>query len=321
MFIDRSKIFIQAGSGGDGCNSFYRDRRVKRGKPNGGPGGDGGDVIFEADPNKKTLYDFQFNHHFRAQRGVHGSSNHKKGKRGEDLVVRVPPGTIIIDGETKLILRDLVEYRQRVIVYKGGKAGKGNSRGREATKGEFKEEKTLLLELKLIADIGIVGFPNAGKSTLISKVSRAKSKVASYAFTTKAPILGVVKREDEHITLADMPGLIEGAHQGRGLGDQFLRHIERTKFLVHLIDMAAVEGRNPVEDYKKLNKELDSYGKNLKTKFQILVANKIDLSQAKDNLKSFKQAVKKKIYPISALTGEGTKELLNVLFKRMKKYG
>jgi len=320
MFVDRAKIVVSAGSGGNGCTSFYRDRQVKKGKPNGGDGGDGGSIIFEADNNIKTLYDFRFNRDFRGERGGHGSSNNKTGKRGESLIVKVPPGTLILDADTNLILRDLVKPNERVVVCKAGKGGKGNTRKREGTLGEPGEEKTLLLELKVIADVGIVGFPNVGKSTFISKISRAKSKIASYPFTTKNPILGVIRQEDERLTLADMPGLIEGAHAGRGLGDRFLRHIERTKFLIHMIDIAAVEERDPVEDYKKLNKELSLYSKDLRKGVQLIVANKIDIPEAKDNLKKLRQSVKKKIYPISALTGEGTKELIHALFKKMREY-
>lgn len=321
MFVDRAKIFVAAGKGGNGCTSFYRDRQIRRGKPNGGDGGDGGNIIFEADPNIKTLYDFRYNRDFRAQNGGHGSSNNKTGKRGQGLTVRVPPGTIIKEAKTGLVLRDLVDYHQHVIVCKGGKGGKGNTRKREATHGEPGEEKTLLLELKIIADVGIVGFPNVGKSTFIAKVSNAKSKIAFYPFTTKNPILGVVKREDERITLADMPGLIEGAHEGRGLGDRFLRHIERTKFLIHMVDVAAVEGRDPADDYNKLNKELTLYSKNLLKEVQFIVANKMDLPEAKENLKRFKKIVKKDVYAISALTGEGTKELIYALLRKMRKYG
>lgn len=320
MFVDRAKIIVAAGNGGNGCNSFYRDRQIRRGKPNGGNGGDGGSIIFEATPNKKTLYDFRFNRDFRAERGTHGSSNNKTGKRGQGLTIKVPPGTVIIDSETNLTLRDLAEQNQRVIVCKGGKGGRGNSRRREATDGEPGEEKTLLLELKVIADVGIVGFPNVGKSTFICKVSKAKSKIASYPFTTKNPILGVVKREDEPIVLADLPGLIEGAHEGRGLGVQFLRHVERTKFLIHMVDIAAVEGRDPVEDYNKLNKELKLYTKDLSKEVQLVVANKMDLPEAKENLKRFKKIVKKKVYPISAMTGEGTQELIHALFKKLGDY-
>jgi len=318
MFIDRAKILVKAGSGGDGCNSFYRDRQIRRGRPNGGDGGDGGNIIFEVDNNIKTLYDFRYNRHFSAQRGGHGSSNNKKGKRGQDLIIKVPPGTVIIDNDANLVLRDLTQPHQRVIVCKGGAKGKGNSRRREATKGELGQEKLLLLELKIIADIGLIGFPNAGKSTFISKISNAKSKIAAYPFTTKNPILGVVRGDERQIILADMPGLIEGAHQGRGLGDRFLRHIERTKALIHFIDMAAIEGRDPVEDFNRLNNELKLYGKDLIKKAHFIAANKMDIEGAEDNLNKFKKAVKGKVYPISALTGEGTKALLKALVKRLE---
>lgn len=233
-------------------------------------------------------------------------------------MIKVPPGTLIKDAENGLVMRDLVNIGDKVIVAKGGPGGRGNSRNHEATKGASGQEKTVLLELKLIADAGIIGYPNAGKSTFISKISSAHPKIASYPFTTKAPVLGVVRvHEDASFVVAEIPGLIEGAHEGRGLGDKFLRHIERTRILIHLVDISAFEGRDPIQDYKKLNFELKAYSKELSKKFQFIALNKMDNPNAEINLKRFRKAFpKKKVYPISALTGKGVKELLQAVYKK-----
>ncbi len=320
MFIDEVRIYVKAGNGGDGCSSLYRDRVNRIGRPDGGPGGDGGDVIFKADFNIHTLLDFQYRQHFTAESGKHGSSNHKKGARGEDSYVKVPPGTLIKDAVTGLLLRDLVKPGDSVIIARGGQGGRGNSRGREALPGTIGEERQVILELKLIADVGIVGYPNAGKSTLISRISSARPKIASYPFTTKEPNLGVVKvYEGLDIVIADIPGLIEGAHKGKGLGHKFLRHIERTKALVHLVDIAAVDCRDPYKDYVSLNKELKLYSKELARRPQVVALNKVDCPEAKENIKKFKKHVTgKKIFLISALTGEGVKPLLDALCKMTK---
>ncbi len=310
MLIDRAKIHIKAGNGGDGCTSFYRDRFVQKGKPTGGRGGRGGNIIFTVDKNIHTLLDFQHKRHFKAARGGHGSSNNKKGKSGSDLRIGVPPGTIIEDASTGFILRDLMGDAEEVIVAVAGAGGKGNSKDRDATPGEPGEEKDLILELKLIADVGIIGHPNAGKSTLISRISSAKSKIAGYHFTTKAPVLGIVRMESGDLVFADMPGLIEGAHKGRGLGDEFLRHIERTRVLLHMVDIAALEERDAYEDYLSINKELSLYGHHVMEKPQVLACNKMDLPEAKKNLEAFKKKINRKVFPISAITGEGIKELL-----------
>ena len=321
MFVDQAKINVKAGNGGDGCNSMYRDRYHRYGRPDGGDGGKGADAVFEADPNIHTLLDFQYRQHFMANSGTHGSSNHKKGRSGEDLHIKVPPGTIIKDAQSGMVMRELVKPGDHVIIAKGGAGGKGNSRGRSAEYGFPGEEKTVILELKLIADAGIVGYPNAGKSTLISKVSSARPKIADYPFTTKEPVLGVVKvHEGATFVMAEIPGIIEGAHLGKGLGDRFLRHVERTNVLIHLVDVAACECRDPYKDYLKLNKELRLYGKELTKKPQFIVLNKSDLEQAKDNIKKFKKHLRnKKIFPVSALTGEGLKELLNAVYKEIHK--
>ncbi|MFC1576552.1 GTPase Obg, partial [Candidatus Omnitrophota bacterium] len=241
------------------------------------------------------------------------------GKDGEDRIVRVPPGTIIRDGERGLLLRDLTVAGEEVIVAVGGRGGRGNTKKREATPGGNGEEKELALELKIIADIGIIGFPNVGKSTLISRISKAKSKIAGYPFTTKQPVLGMVGMPDGgSLAFADMPGLIEGAHSGKGLGDEFLRHIERTKILLHMVDAAAVDGRDPYEDYVAIQGELSLYGRNVEEKPQIVACNKIDLPEGQKNLIAFKKKMKVNIFAISAVTGEGVKELLNEIWKVAK---
>lgn len=320
MFVDQAKIYVKAGDGGDGCNSMYRDRYHRFGRPDGGDGGKGGDAIFEVDKNTHTLLDFQYRQHFMADSGSHGSSNHKTGRSGKDLHIKVPPGTIIKDAQTGLVLRELIGDKDHVIIAKGGAGGAGNSRHRSAKPGLSGEEKTVILELKLIADVGIVGYPNAGKSTLVSKISSARPKIADYPFTTKEPVLGVVKiHEGANLVAAEIPGLIEGAHLGKGLGDRFLRHVERTKVLIHLVDIAGYEGRDPYRDFVNLNKELRLYSKELTKKKQFIALNKCDLETAKENIKKFKKHVRSKmIFPISAATGDGIKELLNAVHKEVK---
>ena len=320
MFVDEAKIYLKAGDGGDGCNSMYRDRYHRYGRPDGGEGGKGADIVFQADPNIHTLLDFQYRQHVKADSGSHGSSNHKKGRRGQDLYVKVPPGTIIKNAATKLVLRELIQPGNHVIIAKGGEGGRSNSRNRPAEAGAPGEEKTVILELKLIADAGIVGYPNAGKSTLISRISSARPKIAGYPFTTKEPVLGVVRiHGSKTLVVAEIPGLIEGAHLGKGLGDRFLRHVERTKVLIHLVDISAFEGRDPYKDYINLNRELKLYSKELIKKPQFIALNKIDLDTAKENIKRFKKHIrKKKVFPVSAATGEGVKELLNAVYKKVE---
>lgn len=317
-FVDTAKVYLKAGDGGDGCNSFERLKSGRRGRPNGGPGGKGGDIIFEADINVHTLLDFHYRQHFKAKKGSHGGSNHKAGAQGEDCIIKVPPGTIIYDYYSKEILRDLDHPGLRVCICKGGSGGKGNTFARQATEGEEGESRVVLLELKLIADVGIIGYPNAGKSTLLSHITNAKPKIADYPFTTKEPILGVVKYRDREIVVADIPGLIDGAHRGRGLGHRFLRHIERARLLLHLLDMAGAEERDPVEDYLRLNIELKLYSSTLVNKPQIIVANKMDVGDnAVENLKRFKRHIRKKVVPISAQTGMGLKTLLGEICRRI----
>ena len=317
MFIDSAKIHVKAGTGGRGCSSMYRDKYQREGKPDGGGGGEGADIIVRADRNLHTLLDFQYNRHFYGLHGGHGSGNNKKGKDIPPVIIRVPVGTVIKDVATGCILRDLDKDQQEVIVAVGGRGGLGNKYNRQATPGEETEEKELHLDLKVIADAGVVGFPNAGKSTLISHISNAHPKIAAYPFTTKFPVLGVVRHEDKTFVIADIPGLIEGSSRGRGLGDKFLRHVERSKILVHLIDIAGFEGRDPIEDYKAINKELKEYGREVAKKTQIIVANKMDLEGATVNLERFKKAVKKKVYPISALTKEGLEGLIEGIAKKL----
>jgi len=313
MFIDTSKIHLKAGDGGNGCNSVHKTKPNTHGSPNGGEGGDGGNIVVISDRNIQTLLDFQYKRHFKAKSGKHGSSNHKKGRDGEDCIIRVPPGTVIIDAGMNEVLRDLDAAGQRVVVARGGRGGRANSRYRLAKEGEKGEVRDVILELKLIAEVGIVGYPNAGKSTLISSVSNTRPKVASYPFTTKQPMLGVIMRDEKDFVIADIPGLIKGAHVGRGLGHKFLRHIERTKVLLHLVDMAAVDGRDPVSDYFSLNEELGLYSKRLLKKPQIVACNKMDLPQAQENIKIFREKVDKEVYPISAVNKEGLDELINAV--------
>jgi len=317
MFIDEAKIYVKAGDGGDGCRSFYRDKYQRHGIPDGGDGGRGADVIAVADKNLATLLDFHYRRHFIGKNGKHGSGKNKRGKDAEHLIVRLPCGTVIRDAKTNCVLADLTYDGEKVVLAKGGQGGTGNTRNRPVTEGKPGEERHLALELKLIADVGVVGFPNAGKSTLVCAISNAHSKIAAYPFTTKAPTLGAVKSEDFSFVVADIPGLIQGSHQGRGLGDRFLRHIERTKLILHLLDMAGSEGRDPYEDYTAINNELGLFGRELGKRKQIIVANKMDLPEAEENLNRFKQRVKQRVYPISALKREGLEDLIEEIRKRL----
>ena len=318
-FVDQAKIYVKAGDGGRGCASLYRDKYMRYAKPDGGDGGRGADIVLLADRNIFTLMDFHYNRHFRAVHGGHASSNKKRGRDGETIVIRVPVGTIVTDVKSGCVLRDLKEEGEKVVVAIGGKGGLGNIHSPEglAMPGELGEEKELSLDLKLIAEVGLVGFPNAGKSTLITNVSNARPNIAAYPFTTKFPILGVVIRDDNNFVIADIPGLIEGSSEGKGLGDKFLRHIERTKILIHVVDISGFEGRDPVEDYKAINLELKNYSKDLTKKIQIIALNKIDLEGAKKNIARFKKLVKKPVYPISALKKEGLEELMDAVAKKI----
>lgn len=321
MFVDQVKIYVKGGDGGNGMVAFRREKYVPKGGPAGGDGGKGGDVVFVVDEGLRTLMDFRYQRHFKAPRGEHGMSKNQHGKNAEDLIVKVPPGTVVIDDETKEVIADLTEHGQRFVVAKGGRGGRGNTRFATASNpapeiaenGEPGQQRYVTLELKLLADVGLVGFPSVGKSTLLSVVSAAKPKIADYHFTTIVPNLGVVETEDgRSFVMADLPGLIEGAHQGVGLGHQFLRHIERTRVIVHVIDMAAIEGRDPYEDYLVINEELKQYNLRLTERPQIIVANKMDMPNAEQHLREFKEKLKDDvpIFPISAVTRQGLRELL-----------
>jgi len=312
-FVDEARIFVNAGNGGKGCESFYSDKLNRHPRPDGGDGGNGGDVIIVASRSVQTLLDYKFRQHHKAQRGGHASSKNKTGRTGEDCILRVPLGTIIRNYDTGLLIKDLTSDGQSVIVARGGAGGIGNNRNRTPKPPKLGEALTLKLELKIVADVGLIGFPNAGKSTIISAISKVRSKIANYPFTTKQPILGFVQRDDEdfHFIVADLPGLIEGAHLGKGLGDRFLKHAERTRILVHVLDMAPVDGRDPLEDYEKINLELKSYSAKLFLKNQIVVANKMDLPKAAGNLKRFRKKYKETIFSISALEKIGLENLIN----------
>jgi GTP-binding protein len=329
MFVDQVKIYVKGGDGGNGMVAFRREKYVPKGGPAGGDGGKGADVVFEVDEGLRTLMDFRYQRHFKAPRGENGMSKNQHGKNAEDLVVKVPPGTVVIDDDTKEVIADLTEHGQRVVVAKGGRGGRGNTRFATPAnpapeiceKGEPGEERYVVLELKLLADVGLVGFPSVGKSTLLSVVSRARPKIADYHFTTIVPNLGVVETEDgRSFVMADLPGLIEGAHQGVGLGHQFLRHIERTRVIVHVIDMSASEGRDPYEDYVTINNELKEYNLRLTERPQIIVANKMDIPEAHENLKRFKEKLQEDypVFPISAATREGIRELLFAIADKLE---
>ena len=317
-FVDQAKIYVKAGDGGRGSSSLYRDKINRRGRPDGGDGGNGADIVIRSDRNLLTLLDLKYNQHFRGAHGGHGSSSDKRGRNAESVVICVPVGTTITDTSSGCILRDLNKDEQEVIAARGGKGGKGNNKHNLlGSPGEPGEEKELILDLKLIAEAGVVGFPNVGKSTLISNISGARPEIAAYPFTTKFPVLGVVRRGDKTFVVADIPGLIKGSAEGKGLGDRFLRHIERTKILIHMVDMSGFEGRKPLDDYKTINQELKNYNTAVSKKIQVIAANKMDLEGAKANLKEFKKAVKKKIYPISALKREGLEELIDAVAKKL----
>ncbi len=321
MFVDQVKVFVKAGDGGNGAVAFRREIYEPKGGPAGGDGGNGGDIIFEVDEGLNTLMDFRYKRHFKAKRGENGMGKGMHGKNAEPLVIPVPPGTTVKNLETGELIADLTENKQRAIIAKGGRGGRGNIRFANARNrapeiaenGEPGEEFDIQVELKVLADVGLVGFPSVGKSTLLSVVTAAKPKIADYHFTTLAPNLGVVETSDNRsFVMADLPGLIEGAHQGVGLGHQFLRHIERTRVIVHVIDMSAMEGRDPYEDYIAINDELKQYDIKLEQRPQIVVANKMDMPNAEENLQHFKERLEEDVpvFPISALTKKGLNDLL-----------
>ncbi len=330
MFTDYAKITIKSGNGGNGAATFRREKYVAAGGPDGGDGGIGGSIYFFVDRDLNTLLDFRYKKIFKAENGEDGSGNNCYGKKGEDLYIGVPLGTIIKDAETGRVVADLSNENQKELVLQGGRGGKGNVHFATSTRqaprfsqdGERGKEKEVILELKLLADVGLIGFPNVGKSTFLSKVTSAKPKIADYHFTTIIPNLGVVKSiYGDSFVIADIPGIIEGASVGVGLGIQFLRHIERTRLLLHVIDVSGIEGRNPVEDFYTINKELENYSEKLSKRTQIIVANKVDVIQNEDKYKDLEKLAKEKnieIFKISAATGEGIDKLMNRVTKILK---
>lgn len=330
MFVDYTKIIIKSGDGGNGAKTFRREKYVAAGGPDGGDGGKGGDIYFEVDPDTNTLIDFRYNKKFKAEDGKNGSGGNCYGKSGDDLCIGVPKGTVLKDALTGKVIVDLSQDGQKELVLKGGKGGKGNSHFATSTRqapnfaqeGEKGQEKEIILELKLLADVGLLGYPNVGKSTILSMVTSAKPKIANYEFTTINPNLGVVKTEyGESFVIADIPGIIEGASKGVGLGLRFLRHIERTRILLHIIDVSGASGRNPVQDYYTINEELKKYSEKLSKKPQILVANKIDAMQDETEYNELEKLAEEnnlELFKISAATGQGLKELLNRVAEKLK---
>jgi GTP-binding protein len=327
MFVDEAEIWVKAGDGGDGCLSFRREKYVPKGGPDGGDGGRGGHVYFEAASNLDTLLDFAGKHHWRAQDGRPGSGKNKHGANGSDLIIKVPPGTLVYDKDLNLLLKDLNEVGMKVCICRGGRGGRGNKffatpvnqAPRITTPGKEGQERNLRLELKLIADIGLVGMPNTGKSTLISRCSKARPKIAAYPFTTTEPVLGIVELSDyRRFVMADIPGLIEGAHRGTGLGFEFLRHIERTRIIVHLLDIMPADGSDPVKNYKIIRSELRKYSDTLAKKSEVIVLNKIDLDPDGKITAAVKKRMRKKLCPISAVTGAGVKDLTELLWQKVK---
>ena len=323
MFVDETTIKLIAGKGGDGCTSFRREKYIPMGGPDGGNGGKGGDIIFEVDKGLKTLIDLRYKKIVKADKGVNGKGSTRNGANAEDIILKVPEGTTIYDADTNLVVADLTKDKERVIVAHGGRGGRGNkafaTHSEPAPKfselGAPGEEKNIKCELKVMADVGLIGMPSVGKSTILSLISSAKPKIGAYHFTTLNPNLGVVNLKDgRSFVMADLPGLIEGASEGAGLGHKFLRHAMRTKVLAHVIDMGSFEGRNPIEDYEKIRNEIDAFSDKLKKKKEIVIANKMDLENAKENLSAFKTAYPNlEVFEISALNNEGFEECLLAL--------
>lgn len=326
MFLDIATIFVKAGNGGDGVISFHTEKYVAQGGPDGGDGGNGGDIIFVVDKNASTLMDFKFAKHFRAESGENGGAKNAKGKSGKPLYIKVPKGTVIKEKSSGNVLADMFYDDSEFLLQKGGLGGKGNARfataqrkaPRFSQKGEKTQEVELTLELKTIADVGLVGFPNVGKSTILSVVSSAKPKIANYHFTTLTPNLGVVRYYDRDFVVADIPGLIEGASEGAGLGHNFLRHIERVRLIVHVVDISGIEGRDPYEDYLTINKELEGYSEKLASLPQIVVANKCDLIQDDAAIEEFEEKLGQKVIRISAIANDGTSKMLDEISRRLE---
>ena len=321
MFIDEVSLELIAGTGGDGCMAFRREKYIEMGGPFGGNGGKGSDIIFKVDEGLNTLVDLRYQKQIKGKKGSNGLGKGMHGAAAEDVVIKVPQGTVITDMDTGLIIADLVNKDSSVVVASGGRGGRGNMAFATksnpapsfAENGEPGEERRVKIELKLLADVGLVGLPSVGKSTIISQISAAKPKIAAYHFTTLKPNLGVVKSNDRSFVVADLPGLIEGASRGDGLGDQFLKHIERTRVIAHVIDMGATEGRDPYNDYVTINNELKEFNPKILEKPQIIIANKMDMPDSLKNLEKFKEKVDAKVYPIKAITNEGLKEVIEVL--------
>jgi GTP-binding protein len=327
MFVDEAEIYVKAGDGGNGCVSFRREKFVPKGGPDGGDGGNGGDVYLETFADKDTLLDFAGKHHWKAEGGKAGEGSGKSGLSGRDLVIPVPAGTLIYDTDLDLLIKDLNEVGMKVLVCKGGRGGKGNrafatstnQAPREFERGGPGQDRNLRLELKLIADVGLVGMPNAGKSTLLSRTSAARPKIAPYPFTTLEPVLGIVELPGfRRFLMADIPGLIEGASQGAGLGHDFLKHIERTRILVHILDVMPLDGSDPVANYHAIRKELAQHSTVLTEKDEVVVANKIDLDPEGVRLKDLQERLDRKIIPISAATGQGLRELSELLWRKVR---
>jgi GTP-binding protein len=333
MFVDEIEIFVKGGDGGAGCISFRREKYVPYGGPDGGDGGHGGGVWLEADPALNTLLDYHYKRHYEAERGQHGKGANRHGASGADLVLRVPVGTVVFDRDSDALLGDLATPGERLLVVAGARGGRGNARfasstnraPRQADTGQYGEGRWLKLELKLLADVGVIGFPNAGKSTLVSRLSAARPKIADYPFTTLAPTLGIVKADsDRTFVIADLPGLIPGAAEGKGLGYQFLRHTERTRVLLHLLDLDPATGRDPLDDLRAINKELRAYSTDLADRPQIIVANKIDLPEAttrREAVERFCANARLPFYAISAATGAGLAELVHGIAATLESVG
>ena len=331
MFVDRAKIFIKSGKGGKGCVSFRREPYVPEGGPDGGDGGKGGDVIFQADRNLRTLMDFRYKRKYEAENGQNGMKKKRFGKNGEDLIIKVPMGTVVIDEETGLVMKDLVEDGESFVAAKGGRGGKGNVHFKNSVRqapnfaeaGGFAKERSVILEMKMIADVGLVGFPNVGKSSLLATATSAQPKIENYHFTTINPNLGVVQLYDSSFVMADIAGIIEGAHQGLGLGFKFLKHIERTKVLIHVVDVSGSEGRNPIEDFDKINNELLMYSERVAKKPMLVAANKMDMLDEDDpKYIEFKEYVEGKgyrVFPICAPINLGVQELLAAALEELQK--
>ena len=326
MFIDEVAMEVEAGRGGDGCMAFLREKFVPMGGPNGGNGGKGADIIFKADEGLRTLLDLRYQKKIKGEPGENGEGKNKNGSYAEDKIIKVPVGTTIKDYDTGMVIADLTKHNEEVIVAYGGKGGRGNvtlaTRSNPcpsfAERGEPGEVRKIKVELRMLADVGLVGLPSVGKSTLLSMITNANPKIAAYHFTTLSPNLGVVTTKDNNFVIADLPGLIEGASEGVGLGHKFLKHVERTKIIAHVIDMSASEGRDPYEDYKVIRKELEEFSPKLLNKQEIIIANKMDLPNSKENLKDFKKKINKEVYEISAINNQNLDTLINALSELVK---